>query len=177
MHHLTSDHWTIEKLILRYLCGTIDHGILLHRQSPLQLHGYSTADNKDDFTSTNAFILYLGRNPVSWSSKKQRTVAQSSTEAEYRSVNATAAKLRWVSNLLDELDLSSTRAPVIYCDNVGATNLYSNPVFHSRMKHDALDYHFICEQVQNDDLHVTHVAFADQLANTLTKPLPCTRFH
>ena len=107
----------------------------------------------------------------------RRTVARSSTEAEYRSVTTMAAKLRWVSNLLDELGLSSTRAPVIYCDNVDATNLYSNPVFHSRMKHDALDYHFICEQVQNDDLHVTHVAFADQLANTLTKPLPYTRFH
>ena len=53
----------------------------------------------------------------------------------------------------------------------------TNPVFHSRMKHVALDYHFICEQVQNDNLHVTHVASADQLADALTKPLPRICFH
>ena len=63
-------------------------------------------------------------------------------DVEYRSVAATTTELNWISNLLRELDLSSTQAPVIYCDNVGATNLCSNPVFHSRMKHVALDYHF-----------------------------------
>ena len=143
MHHQTSDHWISVMRILHYLCGTIDHGILLHRQSPLQLHAYSDADwagNKDDFTSTKNFIIYLGRNTVSWSSKKQFTVARSSTEVEYRFVAATIAELCWISNLLGEIDLSSTRAPVIYYDNVGETDLCSNMVFHLRMKHVALDY-------------------------------------
>ena len=150
MHRPTSDHWTAIKCILCYLCSTIDHGILLHRQSPLQLHAYSDADwvgNKDDFTSTNAFILYLGRNLVSWSSKKQWTIARSFTEVAYRFVVVTTTKLHWVSNLLGELGLSSTQAPIIYCGNVGATNLCSNPVFHSLLKHVALDYHFIRKQV------------------------------
>ena len=78
MHHPNSNHWTAIKHILSYLCGTIDHGVLLHRQSQLQLHAYSDADwagKKDDFTSTNAFIIYLSGNPISWSSKKQRRVA------------------------------------------------------------------------------------------------------
>lgn len=146
MHRPTDDHWNAVKRVLRYLCGTIDHGILLHRQSSLALHAFSDADwagNKDDYTSTSAYVVYLGRNPISWSSKKQRTVARSSTEAEYRSAAATAAELRWIVNVLGELGLSSSALPVIYCDNVGATNLCSNPMFHSRMKHVALDYHFI----------------------------------
>ena len=166
MHHPTSDHWTAVKCILCYLCGTIDHGILLHRQSPLQLHAYSDIDwasNKDDFTSTNAFLLDLDRNPISWSSKKQCTIARSSTEAEYQYVVSMTIELHWVSNLLNEIDLSSTRASVIYCDNVGATNLFSNPVFHLHMKHVALYYHFFREQVQNGYLHVTHVASANHL--------------
>ena len=180
MHHPTSDHWTVVKCILRYLCCTIDHGILFHRQSPLQLHAYSVIDwvsYKDDFTSTSAFLLDLNRNPISWSSKKQCTIARSSTEAEYQYVVSMTTELRWVSNLLNELDLSSTRAPVIYYDNVGTTNLCSNPVFHLHMKHVALYYHFFREQVQIGYLHVAHVAFANQLADALTKPLPRTRFH
>ena len=99
------------KRILRYLCGTIDHGIILHRQLPLQLHAYLDADwagNKDDFISTSTFIIYLGKNPISWSSKKQRIVARSSTEVEYQSIVATDAELHWISNLLSELELSST---------------------------------------------------------------------
>ena len=65
---------------------------------------------------------------------------------------------------------------MIYCDNVGATNLCSNPIFHSSMNHVALDYHFIREQVQNGLLWVAHVSSADQLADALTKPLPRQQF-
>ena len=65
---------------------------------------------------------------------------------------------------------------MIYCDNVGATNLCANPVFHSRMKHVALDYHFIREQVQNGLLRVSHVSASDQLADIFTKPLSRQQF-
>ncbi|KAE8697600.1 hypothetical protein F3Y22_tig00110621pilonHSYRG00550 [Hibiscus syriacus] len=122
MHRPTTEHWNAVKRLLRYLCGTIDHGII-------------------------AYIVYLGRNPISWSSKKQRTVARSSTEVGYRSIASTAAEVRWITSLLSELGFPSSQQPVIYCDNVGATNLCSNPVFHSRMKYVALDFHFIREQV------------------------------
>jgi len=65
---------------------------------------------------------------------------------------------------------------VIYCDNIGATQLSSNPIFHSRMKHVAVDYHFIRDQVQSGQLRVTHVSSADQLADLLTKPLSTSTF-
>ena len=179
MHQPTNDHWELVKRVLRYLCGSLDEGILIHRGSPVSLHAYSDADwagNKDDYSSTSAFVVYLGKNPISWSSKKQNTIARSSTEAEYRTVASTAAELNWVCFLLTDLGLTLPTAPIIYCDNVGATQLCSNPIFHSRMKHVAIDFHFIRDQVQTGSLRVAHVSSKDQLADALTKPLPRSNF-
>ena len=84
MHKPTIKHWGVVKQLLRYLNATLDHDIVLYRHSPLMLHAFFDADwvgNKDDFTSTGAFIIYLGHNPISWSFKKQNNVARSSTEA------------------------------------------------------------------------------------------------
>ncbi|CAA7053046.1 unnamed protein product [Microthlaspi erraticum] len=179
MHRPTDLHWQAAKRILRYLAGTLSHGILLKPNTPLHLHAYSDADwagDTDDFVSTNAYILYLGSTPICWSSKKQKGVARSSTEAEYRSVANTAAEIRWVCSLLTELGVQLPSTPVIYCDNVGATYLSANPVFHSRMKHLALDFHFVRENVQSGALRVAFVSTKDQLADALTKPLPRPRF-
>ena len=179
MHCPTDEHWQAVKRVLRYLAGTLSHGILFRRDTPLSLHAYSDADwagDTDDFISTNAFILYIGATPIAWSSKKQTGVARSSTEAEYRVVANTAAELRWVCSLLTELGVTLTQPPVVFCDNVGATYLSANPVFHSRMKHLALDFHFVRENVRSGALRVTHVSTKDQLADVLTKPLPRPHF-
>ncbi|RVW40370.1 Retrovirus-related Pol polyprotein from transposon RE1 [Vitis vinifera] len=173
MHRPTSEHWIDAKRLLRYMCGTLTHGLFLHKANTFSLHAFSDANwarNKDDYISMGAYIVYLGCHPISWSSKKQRTVARSSIEAEYRSVAATTSEINWICSLVTELGITLPTLPIIYCDNVGATYLYSNPVFHSRMKHVAIDYHFIRDQVQSDALRVTHVSSADQLVNTLTKP-------
>lgn len=154
-------------------------GIFLHAHNTPNLHAFTDADwagNKDDYISTGAYIVYLGRHPIAWSSKKQTGVARSSTEAEYRSLAATTAEVCWLQSLLSELDAPSPTTPVIYCDNIGATYLAENPVFHLRMKHLALDYHFVRQFVQSGALRVSHVNSADQLADALTKPLPRTRF-
>ncbi|KAL1209514.1 Retrovirus-related Pol polyprotein from transposon RE1 [Cardamine amara subsp. amara] len=146
MHLPTTGHLQAVKRVLRYLAGTMTHGIFLSRNNTWSLHGFSDADwggNTEDYVSTNAFIVYLGNQPVSWSSRKQNTVARSSIEAEYRSVANTSSEICWIHSLLDELGVPINSGPVIYCDNVGATYLCANLVFHSRMKHVALDYHFI----------------------------------
>jgi hypothetical protein len=69
-----------------------------------------------------------------------------------------------------------SHTPVIYCDNIGATQLSSNPVFHSRMKHVAIDFHFNRQRVQSGALRVSHVSSNDQLADALTKSLPRSQF-
>lgn len=68
-----TDHWNVVKRLFRYLSGTTDHGLALHRHTSLSVHAFSDsdwADNNDDYTSTSAYIVYLGRNLISWSSKK-----------------------------------------------------------------------------------------------------------
>lgn len=175
MHTPRTDHWQAVKRVLRYLAGTPTHGIFLHRHNQLSLHAFSDSDwagDTCDFISTNGYIVYLGNTPISWSSKKQKGVARSSTEAEYRSVANAASELAWVSSLLSELGIPLQPTPVIYCDNIGATYLCANPVFHSRMKHIALDYHFVRNKVQAKELRVAHISTKDQLADALTKPLP-----
>ena len=179
MHRPTTEHWFLAKRLLRYLKGTIGHGLLLRRDSPITLHAFSDADwagNLDDRTSTSAYVLFLGSNAISWSSRKQKSVARSSTEAEYRAVALAASEVLWLSSLLRELLISSPSPPTIFCDNIGATYLCSNPVFHSRMKHIEIDFLFVRDRVQRGQLRVSHVASADQLADSLTKPLSRTRF-
>jgi hypothetical protein len=178
MHQPTEIHFQQLKRVLRYLKFTLNHGLMLKKPTHLQLQAYSDADwggNIDDKTSTSAFIIYLGGNPVSWLSKRQKTVARSSTEAEYRSVANTAAEIMWLLNLLGELGLKS-QLPSLFCDNIGTTYLCANPVFHSRMKHIALDYHFVRQLVQMGKLRVAHISTKDQLADILTKPLSRARF-
>lgn len=98
MHHPTDIHWQVVKRVLRYLSGTMSHGIFLSTRSPISFHVFSDADwagNVDDFVSTNAYTLYLGTTPITWSSKKQTYVARSSTEVEYRYVANADAEISW----------------------------------------------------------------------------------
>lgn len=178
MQRPTDDHMQALRRLLRYLHGTSTMGLIIHRDTPLTLHTYSDSDwarDKDDYISTTTYIVYLGKNAISWTSHKQRTRARSSTEAEYRAVANTTAELLWVNNLLAELGHKVPLAPFIYCDNVGATYVSANPVFHSKMKHLGLDYHFVHENVQSSLLHTGLLHFhSDQLADALTNPLPRT---
>lgn len=179
MQKPTSLHLQHLKRILRYIKQTINHGLMLHKAETNNLLAYSDADwggNSDDRTSTSAYIIFFGGNPISWLSRKQRTIARSSTEAEYHVVATTTAELMWLQNLLHELKIPMVAPPLLKCDNVGATYLCSNLILHSRMKHISLDYHFVREQVQSNKLIVTHMSTKDQLAYLLTKPLPMARF-
>ena len=189
MHCPTTAHWFFVKRLLRYLVGTVDDGLQLYKDSTLNLHAFSDtslslqafsdvdwAGDKDIFCSIDVYVVYLDINPIFWSSKKQRTVARSSTEVEYRSVANTVAELNFICYLLTDLGISLPSCPVIYYDNIGATQLCSNPIFHSRIKHVAIDFHFITDQVQNGALRVAHVSSKDQLADALTKPLPRQHF-
>jgi histone deacetylase 1/2 len=143
MHKPTTIHLTAAKRLLRYLKHTIFYGIHIRRDMNPKFITYSDANwagNCDDRKSTSAYICFLGSNPISWSSKKQRAVAWSSTEAEYR---ALASETLWLLTLFTELGYSTLAPPHLLCDNLGATHLSFNPVQHSRMKHIQIDLHFV----------------------------------
>ena len=103
-------------------------------------------------------------------------VSHSSTEAEYHLMALATAKVYWLRMLFKELAISIVHIPTIWCDNIGAIALASNPVFHARTKHVKNDYHFIREKVCNNDIKVQHVSTVDQVADVFTKGQTEQRF-
>jgi hypothetical protein len=175
MQHPSSTHVTTLKRLLRYLKATIFHGLHLKKSSSHTLYAFSDADwagNRDDYTSTSAHITFYGGNPISWKSFKQKAVARSSTEAEYRALASASAEVLWLSSLLSELHINLPTIPTIYCDNLGATYLTVNPVFHSRMKHIAIDIHFVRDHVRNNKIRVQHVPLKINLQTASQNPCP-----
>ena len=113
---------------------------------------------------------------IAWSAKKQSTVSRSSTESEYKAVANATAELIWVEALLKEISVPPASTPVLWCDNIGATYLSANPVFHARTKHIEIDYHFVRERIAHKLLQIWFISSKDQLANIFTKPLPLPLF-
>jgi hypothetical protein len=120
MHDPRDGHLAIIKRILRYVCGTMSSGLLLHSSSPLDIVAYSDADwagCPDTRRSTSGYCVYLDGALVSWSSKRQPTVSCSSAEAEYRIVANTVVDCVWLRQLLEELGSPPSKATVVFCDN------------------------------------------------------------
>ena len=107
----------------------------------------------------------------------QATVSRSSIEAKYRALASTAAELCWIRMLLQDLGVFLPLPPLLWCDNVSALVIASNPVFHARTKHIEVDYHVLCERVLKRDLLVKFISSYDQLVDIFTKGLPSPRFH
>jgi histone deacetylase 1/2 len=175
LHAPTSVHWMAVKRIIRYLKHTMHLGMNIRRSQSLLVSAFSDADwagCPDDRCSTGGFAVFFGPNLVSWSARKQATVSRSSTEAEYKSLANATAEIIWVQSILAEIGVPQPKVACLWCDNLGATYLSVNPVFHARTKHIEIDFHFVRERVANKLLDVRFIPSGDQVADGFTKPLP-----
>ena len=160
--------------MLRYLASTADLSLELGGREQLSLLGFCDADFAGDLDtrrSTTGYAFMLGRGAVSWSSKRQPTVAVSTTEAEYMSAAYATKEALWLQLLLSELG-STAQTIVIRADNQGAIRLLKNPVVSQRSKHIDVIYHFVREHVESQEVLFEYVSTHDMVADVLTKPVP-----
>ncbi|GMI74888.1 cysteine-rich RLK (RECEPTOR-like protein kinase) 8 [Hibiscus trionum] len=172
-------HWRAVKRILRYLKGTISHGLCYKAAGGFQLICYSDADwaaSIEDRRSTTGYCVYLGHNPIAWCSKKQSVVSRSTSEAEYRSLANAVSELMWLEHLLHEIGVVLVSTPTVWCDNMSTVSMAANPTHHARVKHVEIDIHFVRERVLTHKLIVNFVPSVEQTADILTKPLPPAMF-
>jgi len=155
------------KRILCYLKKAPTRG-LFYKLGALSLQGFSGTDygsDPDDRHSTGAYCIYLGGCSISWSAKKHRTISRSNTEVEYRQLAYTAMKISWLRSLFRDLHISLT-TPIIWYDNISSISFASNPIFHSKMKHLKIDYHYVRDKVVHRELHVRYIHTVGQVVDS-----------
>ena len=171
------EHRTAVRRIIRYLLHTPGFGLWYPKGAPFELIGYSDSDYagcKVDRKSLGT-CQFLGRSLVSWSSKKQNSVALSTAEAEYIAAENCCAQLLWMKQTLKDFNVSLSQVPLL-CDNESAIKLANNPVQHQRSKHIEVRHHFLRDYVEKKDIQLCYCKTDDQLADIFTKPLDESRF-
>ncbi|GJW24847.1 retrovirus-related pol polyprotein from transposon TNT 1-94 [Tanacetum coccineum] len=148
-------------------------GLWYPKDSSIALTAYVDADHagcQDTRRSTSGCIQLLGDKLVSWSSKRQKSAAISSTKAEYIAMSGCCAQILWMRSQLTDYGLGFNKIPM-YCDNKSAIVLCCNNVQHSRSKHIDIRFHFIKKQVENGVVELCFVNTEYQLADIFTKSL------
>ena len=170
----TFSHLKAAKRILRYIKGTLEHGLLYSFSNDFKLLGYCDSDwagDVDERKSTSGFVFFMGNAAFTWSSKKQPIVTLSTCEAEYVAMSNCVCQAIWLRSLLKELHVSENDPTEIFVDNKSAIALAKNPVFHDRSKHIDTKFHFIRECVAKKEVVLKFVKSQDQVADIFTKPL------
>jgi hypothetical protein len=163
-------HLRFVKRIFRYLVHTPNLGFWYPKGSTFDLLGYFDSDYagcKVDRKSTTGTCQFLGRSLVSWSSKKQNSIALSTAEAEYVETGACCAQLLWMKQTLSDYGCEFSKIPLL-CDNESAIKLANNSVQHSRTKHIDIRHHFLRDHEAKGDIYLRHVSTERQLADIFT---------
>lgn len=172
-------HWKHLKRLLKYLKGTREYG-LVYKKTNCNMHGFVDADWAScslDRRSYTGFCFLMSNSVVSYESKKQKTVALSSTEAEYMALSESCKEGIYLMNLLNELVQYVSKPLHLYSDNQSSIKLASNALFHNkRTKHIDIRYHYVRECVLEDKVKIEYVSTNDMPADILTKSL-CKNKH
>lgn len=174
------EHWDAVKHVLWYLRGTRMLRLRLGGSSSINIIGFTDASFAccpDTRKSVGAYCFTLGTSRlVSWSSRKQTTVAQSTMDSEYISAAESSREAVWLHQLLAAIDFPASEPTPILCDNKAANILSSDPAFRSRSKHIDVKYHYIREKCVDGSIIMQYVKSEDNVADILTKALPTPQF-
>jgi len=167
-------HWIAVKRIFRYLVAT-RHYVLQYGLNN-NTGGYSDADwgAGHDRKSIGGFVFLMDGGAISWASKKQSSIALSTTEAEYMAMTQATKEIMWLRILLDEIGAFKHIGSIsqLHADNQGAIALARNPEYHARTKHIDIQYHFIRHQVTAEKIHLRYCTSSNMVADIMTKALP-----
>ncbi|CAK9827482.1 Retrovirus-related Pol polyprotein from transposon TNT 1-94 [Anthophora retusa] len=166
------EHWKAAKRVLRYLKKTKDLTMTFKKRGEC-LTGFSDADwgaSVDDRRSYTGYIFRYAGGAVSWSARKQRTVAMSSAEAEYMALSEAAKEAIYLRSFLAEI-VGKINTTNIFCDNQSAGLMAKNAVHHERTKHIDMRYHFVRDAVQRGEINVNYLSTTEMPADILTKGL------
>lgn len=168
-------HWKAVKRIMRYLKGSIDFKLIYEKGENDELHGYCDADWASDIDkrrSCTGYIFRMSRGAITWSSKRQQTIALSTTEAEYMAMASAVQEALWVRQLANELQGRTMANINLFCDNQGAIKLAESDAFRPRTKHIDIRHHFIRNYVEKGIINVKYVSTQEMVADSLTKAVP-----
>ena len=180
----TRAHFLTAKHVLRYLAGTVTYALCLGASSPrvpstlsgyMQNVGCSDADwasDTIDRKSISGYSFYFQGSLISWSAVKQKSIALSSTEAEYYAMTHAFKEAIWLRTFLSLLKFPVPRPFPILSDNQAACSLSNSPAISARSKHIDIRHHFIRDHVQAGSFSTTWIPTADMPADIFTKPLP-----
>jgi len=166
-------HWTAVRRIFLYLSSTKTLGLLYGRGL---CAGYTDPHwgAGEDRKSIGGYVFLINGAAVSWASKKQPSVALSSTEAEYMALTQGVKESLWLQQLLHDLGALKHQREIqpIECDNQGAIALTKNPEYHARTKHVDIQFHFIRQHVETNSGELSYCPTHEMTADIFTKPLP-----
>ena len=180
MHCPSEDHKNAVFRILRYLKSSPGKGLMFKKNNHLNTDGCIDADwagSTTDRKSTSGYSTFVGGNLVIWRSQKQKVVALSSTEAEFRGRSKGLCELLWLKRLLEEIGYSPESTMNLFCDNKVAIEIAHNPVQHDRTKHVKVDRHFIKQKLEDKIVQFPFVKSEDQLTDILTKVVSSKVFY
>lgn len=168
------EHMTAAKRVLKYLNKTKEVQ-LKYSKTGEPIKCYVDADWGGDAVDRKSYTGYtfiLAGGAISWESRKQQSVALSSTEAEYMALSSAAKEATYMKKLLSEVQVHNRSKIAIHCDNQGALQLVKNPVYHSRSKHIDIRYHHVRDLYRDGLIDLKYCNTNDMVADVLTKNLP-----
>ncbi|GJR17363.1 retrovirus-related pol polyprotein from transposon TNT 1-94 [Tanacetum coccineum] len=174
-----TSHLEAVKRIFLYIKRTTHLGLWYLKGTGIETVVYSKSDHAGDYVdrkSTSGICTFVGCCLTSWFSKKQTTLAISTTKAEYVSAGKACQQALWMKQALIDYDVRLDDVPIM-CDNKGAIDLRKNSMRHSRTKHIEIRHHFLRDNVQKGHILIKKVPFVDNITDILTKPLKRESFN